>query len=189
MIGFVMYLSCDRDKPEFPIWSLMQENIPNTKVHGANRGAHLGQDPDGPHVGPITFAIWDAFQLILRTGMLDHSIQRCPIWHSLCVAFHLRNWKVIKSLPLKYIITDYSDAIGWFKSKPILTWKIAIRLYWILVRRLASPNGRAKCNKRFCVSQQILRRSVQLENTYATAYTKPLHVRSGLFSINGSAWS
>ena len=36
-------------------------NIPDSKVHGANMGPTQGQqDPGGPHVGPMNFAIWDA---------------------------------------------------------------------------------------------------------------------------------
>ena len=36
------------------------ENIPDSKVHGANMGPIWGrQDPGGPHVGPMNFAIWD----------------------------------------------------------------------------------------------------------------------------------
>ena len=32
---------------------------PDSKVHGANMGPIWGrQDPGGPHVGPINFAIW-----------------------------------------------------------------------------------------------------------------------------------
>ena len=32
---------------------------PDSKVHGANMGPFWGrQDPDGPHVGPMNFAIW-----------------------------------------------------------------------------------------------------------------------------------
>ena len=35
--------------------------IPDSKVHGANMGPIWGrQDPGGPHVGLINFAIWDA---------------------------------------------------------------------------------------------------------------------------------
>ena len=35
-------------------------NIPDSKVHGANMGPIWGrQDPGGPHVGPMKFAIWD----------------------------------------------------------------------------------------------------------------------------------
>ena len=33
--------------------------VPDSKVHGANMGPIWGrQDPDGPHVGPMNFAIW-----------------------------------------------------------------------------------------------------------------------------------
>ena len=35
-------------------------NIPDSKVHGAGTGPIWGrQDPGGPHVGPMNFAIWD----------------------------------------------------------------------------------------------------------------------------------
>ena len=34
-------------------------NYPDSKVHGANMGPIWGrQDPGGPHVGPMNFAIW-----------------------------------------------------------------------------------------------------------------------------------
>ena len=34
--------------------------IPDSKVHGASMGPIWGrQDPGGPHVGPMNFAIWD----------------------------------------------------------------------------------------------------------------------------------
>ena len=33
---------------------------PNSKFHGANMGPIWGrQDPGGPHVGPMNFAIWE----------------------------------------------------------------------------------------------------------------------------------
>ena len=33
--------------------------VPDSKVHGANMGSTRGrQDPGGPHVGPMNFAIW-----------------------------------------------------------------------------------------------------------------------------------
>ena len=38
-------------------WNLA--SYPDSKVHGANMGPIWGlQDPGGPHVGPINFAIW-----------------------------------------------------------------------------------------------------------------------------------
>ena len=36
------------------------DNNPDTKVHGANLGPIWGrQDPGGPHVVPMNFALWD----------------------------------------------------------------------------------------------------------------------------------
>ena len=38
---------------------------PDSKVHGANMGPiWVRQDPDGPHVGPMNFAIWGRFFVI-----------------------------------------------------------------------------------------------------------------------------
>ena len=35
------------------------ESVPDSKVPGANMGPIWGrQDPDGPHFGPMNFAIW-----------------------------------------------------------------------------------------------------------------------------------
>ena len=40
--------------------ALHMKNIADSKVPGANMGPIWGrQDPDGPHVGPMNFAIWD----------------------------------------------------------------------------------------------------------------------------------
>ena len=37
----------------------MDQPYPDSKVHGANMGPIWGRrDPDGPHVGPMNFAIW-----------------------------------------------------------------------------------------------------------------------------------
>ena len=37
---------------------------PDSKVHGANMGTIWGrQDPGGPHVGPMNFAIWGQFSM------------------------------------------------------------------------------------------------------------------------------
>ena len=39
--------------------ALASINCPDSKVHGANMGPIWGrQDPGGPHVGPMNFAIW-----------------------------------------------------------------------------------------------------------------------------------
>ena len=37
---------------------------PDSKAHGANMGPIWGrQDPGGPHVGPMNFAIWESNHL------------------------------------------------------------------------------------------------------------------------------
>ena len=47
------------------IYSSLTEVYPDNKVHGANMGPIWGrQDPGGPHVGPMNFAIW----VITNTG-------------------------------------------------------------------------------------------------------------------------
>ena len=46
-------------------------HIPNGKVHVANMATIWGrQDPGGPHVGPMNFAIWDS-SLIFWNILLD----------------------------------------------------------------------------------------------------------------------
>ena len=46
------------------LWDCRQyvlDKFPDSKVHGANMGPILSrQDPGGPHVGPMNFAIWVA---------------------------------------------------------------------------------------------------------------------------------
>ena len=41
-------------------WRDPSPNDPDSKVHGANMGPIWGrQDPGGPHVGPMNFAVWE----------------------------------------------------------------------------------------------------------------------------------
>ena len=45
-------------------WWCHDMDTPDSKVHGANMGPIWGrQDPGGPHVGPMNFAIWDHFRI------------------------------------------------------------------------------------------------------------------------------
>ena len=45
--------------------SISRVAIPDSKVHGANMGLIWGrQDPSGPHVGPMNFAIWDGYETL-----------------------------------------------------------------------------------------------------------------------------
>ena len=45
--------------------------LPDSKDHGANMGLIWGwQDPSGPHVGPMNFAIWVTIVAIIGTTIL-----------------------------------------------------------------------------------------------------------------------
>ena len=42
-----------------------RHHVPDSKVHGANMGPIWGrQDPGGPHVGPMNFAVWNTLKYI-----------------------------------------------------------------------------------------------------------------------------
>ena len=48
-----------------PIFLAWYKVTPDSKVHGVNMGPIWGrQDPGGPHLGPMNFAIWDICRLI-----------------------------------------------------------------------------------------------------------------------------
>ena len=41
---------------------VLKGKYPDSKIHGANMGPIWGrQDPGGPHVGPMNFAIWEVY--------------------------------------------------------------------------------------------------------------------------------
>ena len=72
-------------------------NIPDSKVHGANMGPIWGrQDPGGPHVGPMNFAICDAlFHSNILTPVITIFVIKCNChWNPrpfLCIMkFYLR---------------------------------------------------------------------------------------------------
>ena len=48
----------------------IEEQYPDSKVHGANMGSiWVRQDPGGPHVGPVNLAIWvcrDILEFMMR---------------------------------------------------------------------------------------------------------------------------
>ena len=48
-------------------WQLITLSNPDSKDHGANMGPIWGrQDPGGPHVGPMNFAIWECLPNSLK---------------------------------------------------------------------------------------------------------------------------
>ena len=67
---------------------------PDSKVHGANMGPiWRRQDPDGPHVGPMNFAIWEF--LIHRNVYIDIIIHPCFQINDGLPSFCLLNKSVI----------------------------------------------------------------------------------------------
>ena len=61
------------------IWFYGIKIIPDSKVHGVNMGPIWGrQDPGGPHVGPMNFAIWDIWKGIRSNSMLKSNLFKYP---------------------------------------------------------------------------------------------------------------
>ena len=60
-----------------PYRYFMRYTTPESKVHGANMGPNWGrQDLGGPHIGPMTFAIWDGFGFWCSAWMF---VTRCSL--------------------------------------------------------------------------------------------------------------
>ena len=54
--------------------------IPDSTVHGANMGPIWGrQDPGGPHVGPMNFAILDAFMSSIKSFSAEYQLNHWSI--------------------------------------------------------------------------------------------------------------
>ena len=67
---------------------IFDEGDPDGKIHGANMGPIWGrQDPGGPHVGPMNFAILGlsvAFTWAHKQRVLMHGHQGWNVRHGLC---------------------------------------------------------------------------------------------------------
>ena len=83
-LGFIQHVTTRRKSAEKGnvILCRIVRKFPDNKVHGASMGPIRGrQDPGGPHVGPINFAIWDGFDLILycKLAYLCRDLFHIPI--------------------------------------------------------------------------------------------------------------
>ena len=75
--------------------------IPGNKVHGANMGPIWGrQDQDGPHVGPMNFAIWDA-----SWCLISYTHFRCVQFMSVALGLQL-SMKCGRNLPTVTLMTS-----------------------------------------------------------------------------------
>ena len=60
--------------------------VPDSDVHGANMGPIWGrQDPGGPHVGPMKFAIWGVYGLMDCGQVTPYDVKNighlcCMLW-------------------------------------------------------------------------------------------------------------
>ena len=69
----VMLYECHRNSNHRQLECLF--STPDSKFHGANMGPIWGrQDPGGPHVGPINFAIWDLLHANIKCHITG------PLW-------------------------------------------------------------------------------------------------------------
>ena len=82
---------------------------PDRKVHGANMGPIWGrQDPDGPHVGPMNFAIWEFF--------VNSCVPFSRILQVYCIEI-----MVISPIPMTQPWSILLNGIHEFKSTSIIT--------------------------------------------------------------------
>ena len=71
---------------------LPEDENPDSKVHGANMGPIWGcQDPGGPHIGPVNFAILERIRNEKYYPFTTWNIQLQT--NSKCVEHHLWNIK------------------------------------------------------------------------------------------------
>ena len=78
---------------------LKLQNNPDSKVHGANMGPIWGrQDPGGPHVGPMNFAISEEVMKINPTMLEWLCKQQAPTEHIFLYSLYdiLSPWRIIK---------------------------------------------------------------------------------------------
>ena len=86
-------------------------NKPDSKVHGANMGPIWGrQDPSGPHVGPMNFAIWDMMIADVLMIITHFVISK----HSAGSIYHINQdrFAVITNHSLLYIVNLPSKSIN-----------------------------------------------------------------------------
>ena len=107
------------------IW---QETYPDSKVHGANMGLIWGwQDPGGPHVGPMNFAIW------VKTKIPE------IIYVPPCIAFHPYHQRFLKFIIAKKLMTKictffYPIYHLCYPDEPYLMIFWYIRTWWLVNR-------------------------------------------------------
>ena len=97
---------------------------PAIKVYGANMGpVWARQDPGGPHVGPVNFAIWVAVERVMREPQLAfrevvNSLILCPWWQIYCMLCIRKKYGGCASATGKFITQDMTPQKRWYR----VTW-------------------------------------------------------------------
>ena len=88
-------------------------NILDSKVHGANRGPIWGQqDPGGPHVGPMNFAIWDICMLFIYVLYVCVIYSRTLACVATVTGWLYPTWKKFYSI-LSYLNSAMNQPAHW----------------------------------------------------------------------------
>ena len=91
--------------------TILLSNTPDNKVHGANMGPIWGrQDPGGPHVDPMKFAIWDCIQMVALWRPANTACTTCsPLSTSVLPTF---SWKFDTTLLTKAFYRFFTTNIS-----------------------------------------------------------------------------
>ena len=97
--------------------------IPDSKVHGAHMGPIWGrEDPGGPHVGPMNFAIWDVIKHYFYITLPDYTkFALVTITIMVWVLKLILACYVYKSMPMWYTI-NHNKTQPWWPLLGILSW-------------------------------------------------------------------
>ena len=99
------------------------EYVPESSVHGANMGPIWGlQDPGGPHVRPMKFAIWGVYGLMDCGQVAPYDVRN--IGHLWCM-----QWLTVKHsiAYADYFVNSIKKMFGWifYYNKKIIFQEIS----------------------------------------------------------------
>ena len=191
--------SATRDCPIF-------NEFPDSKVHGAHMGPIWGgQDPGGPHVGPMYFVTWEtldymttyqgcSFRWVFRvTCPIDVHLVASKHWSPAIIFSRYVTWPPLtqfaeytlfatKSWPnMNYPQLDYWGHICSISTNPmIIDWSILYFLYPVnMVLTLSNEKSRLHMDFRLCIGLLWYK-----FKHFKQIYTSTDPPRDGLYLIN-----
>ena len=118
----IMIRNCDCD-PRLHPEHTAHTNPPDRKVHGVNMRPIWGrQDPGGPLVGPMNFAIWVGFQQ--RCSRRINVNSPCPTFNLKCYCkyVNIATWQ------------DKRDSMVWRSACTYFTVDVTASTFWMDIR-------------------------------------------------------